>query len=96
MIYPNQSGKAISNGEKVTIECTASASPPAKFTIYRDKTIILNMAPVGIYVISSFSAKDRGNYSCKVQNVMGSVVAVGLSLKPARKNMINTFLCLLN
>ncbi|KAM8773645.1 sialoadhesin-like isoform 2-T5 [Acanthopagrus schlegelii] len=62
----------IVEGSSVTLTCSSDANPAANYTWYKEKQTLIQ-GPEGVYHFSSISSEDRGNYSCKSQNLHGEI-----------------------
>ena len=62
----------IVEGSSVTLTCSSDANPAANYTWYKENQTLIQ-GPEGFYHFSSISSEDRGNYSCKSQNLHGEI-----------------------
>jgi len=72
------SGKGVSDGQSVTVTCTAVSNPPSTFTFFHNNSIILKNSASGVLTIPSFSRNDSGNYSCMAVNEVSNATVDGV------------------
>jgi hypothetical protein len=78
-ISVNESTRKLNPGELFTLNCTPIASnPSANVTFFYNNVAIGSNNP-NVHdftlTLSSIRRQERGNYSCNVSNIIGSVIA---------------------
>ena len=68
----------VSDGQSVTVNCTAVSNPPSTFTFFHNNSIILKNSASGVLTIPSFSRNDSGNYSCMAVNEVSNATVDGV------------------
>ncbi|XP_078022744.1 sialoadhesin-like [Epinephelus lanceolatus] len=68
------SSAEIVEGSSVTLTCSSDANPPAFYTWYKEKQILLR-GPEGGLHFTSISSEESGIYYCKSENPYGQIIS---------------------
>ena len=68
----------VSDGQSVTVNCSADSNPPSNFTIFHNNSVVVKNSASGVLTILSFSRNDSGNYSCMATNEVSNATVDGV------------------